>query len=423
MVWQSSDFPLSRKAHSSRQPTILDFTKSECSPFATSRACQSILLRMLEHSHTMPAAAEKLTIVSLNPDRYAEWDEFCLQSPEAWFWHTTHWLEYTLHYRPELHARSYSFFCLYAGSVAAICPLILETYNRDGNSVREFSFGGDAVPAPALTGNLSEKTRKRVLQRIFAHIDELARQFDVARASFRMSPLAESFWDATTPRPSPLLKLGFSDISLTTQVIELSSAEQHLLQGIRKGHRADITRAAKLLQATVLDKDSVTPEAFERYRMLHHKAAGRVTRPLSTFQMMHAWIRDGLAILSVASLNNKDVGFALVSLYKGGAYYSSSCEDPEHTDLPIGHILQWRAVQWLKQHSIRRYEIGLQFYSSQPHAIVSEKESKISFFKRGFGGLPVPFWRGEKFYDQQYCLTTLRARAEKFSATIGEGSE
>ena len=377
---------------------------------------------MYENSQTLEAA-EKLTIVPLTPDRYAEWDEFCLQSPDAWFWHTSQWLEYTLHYRPELQPHSHSFFCLHAGSVAAACPLILETYNREGESVREFSYGGDSVPSPALADTLSEQTKKRVRKRAFTYCDELARELNVARASFRMSPLATSFCDATIPKSNPLLKFGFSDVSLTTQVVELVSDEQQLLQGMRKGHRADITRAEKLLQATILDKDGVTSEAFDRYRLLHQKAAGRVTRPLATFQMMYDWIRDGLAILSVASLQGKDVGFALVSVYKGGAYYSSSCEDPEHNNLPIGHILQWRALQWLKRHSVRRYEIGLQFYSSQPHAIVSEKESKISFFKRGFGGAPVPLWRGEKFYDKQYCLTTLKARAEKFSATIGEGSE
>ena len=346
-----------------------------------------------------------------------------MRSPDAWFWHTSQWLEYTLQYRLEVAAAPHSFLCLHTGSVAAICPLIVESYTRGEESVREFSYGGDSVPSPALADTLSEQTKKKVLQSAFSYIDELARELNVARASFRMSPLAKSFWDATIPAANPLLNMGFSDISLTTQVIELVASEQQLLVEMRKGHRADVTRAAKLLEATVLDKDSITPEAFERYRMLHHKAAGRVTRPLATFEMMYDWILDGLAILSVASLHGKDVGFALVSVYKDGAYYSSSCEDPEHNNLPIGHILQWRALQWLKRHSVRRYEIGLQFYSSQPHAIISEKESNISFFKRGFGGAPVPSWRGERFYDKQYCLATLRARAEKFSTTIGEGSE
>jgi hypothetical protein len=372
---------------------------------------------MQENTQTLKAA-EKLAIIPLTPDRYAEWDQFCLGSPDAWFWHTSQWLEYTLHYRPELQPSSHSFFLIQDGSVAAICPLLIETYNREEGTVREFSYGADAGPAPVLADGLSEKTKRDVPKRAFAYIDELADRLKIVRASFRMSPLASSFWNATSTRINPLLKSGFSDISLATQVIDLSQDEKGLLREMRKGHRADITRAERILQATVLDTDTITQEAFERYRLLHRKAAGRVTRPLATFQMMYDWIRNGLAILSVATLNGVDVGFALISVYKDAAYYSSSCEDPEHNNLPIGHILQWRAIQWLKRHSVRKYEIGLQLYGSQPHAIVSEKESNISFFKRGFGGDAVPLWRGEKFYDKQYCATILRERAEKYAATV-----
>ena len=374
---------------------------------------------MQEPSQTLEAA-ESVTVVPLTQDRYSEWDQFCLQSPDSWFWHTTHWLEYTLQFRPELQPRSLSFLCIQAGAIVAICPLIVETYQHEGEYVREFSYGGDAGPAPALADFLSDKTRKRVLRRIFAHVDQLADELRVGRASFRMSPLAPSFSNVTAPQMNPMLKWGFNDISLATQVIDLTAEEQQLLRKMRKGHRADITRAAKLMQATIFDKDSITHERFERYRLLHKKAAGRVTRPLATFQMMYDWIRNGLAILSAARLNGSDLGFALISVYRDGAYYSSSCEDPDHKNLPIGHILQWRAMQWLRQFSIRKYEIGMQAHHSQPHMIVSNKESNISFFKRGFGGDAVPLWRAEKFYSRPYCLRILRERAEKFSATMGE---
>jgi hypothetical protein len=373
---------------------------------------------MRDGLHTTEAAAEKLTIVPLTPDRYAEWDRFCLESPDAWFWHTSRWLEYTLRYRPELQPRSESFLCLRADSVAAICPLIVEIHTRGTESIREFSYGGDAGPAPALAGSLSGKKRKEVLQRVFTHVDELAAKLKIARSSFRLSPLAPAFWKSDTQKPNPLVKLGFSDISLASQMIDLQPDELQLLREMRKGHRADITRAERMLQTAALDKENITLETFERYRLLHHKAAGRVTRPLVTFQMMHSWIREGSAILCAASLDGVDVGFAVVSVYKEGAYYSSSCEDPEHNHLPIGHILQWRVMQWLKRRGISRYEIGVQLYSSQPHAVVSDKELKIAFFKRGFGGFAVPFWRGEKFYDRSYCLAVLKDRAEKYSATV-----
>jgi hypothetical protein len=206
---------------------------------------------------------------------------------------------------------------------------------------------------------------------------------------------------------------------MATQVIDLSIEEPQLLRNMRKGHRADILRADKLMQSAVLNQDTITLEAFERYRLLHHKAAGRVTRSLETFNMMHEWIQQGLAILSFATIKGRDIGFALVSVYKDGAYYTSFCADPEYNDLPIGHILQWKTIQWLKRHKCRQYEIGVQQYGSQPHSPISEKELKIAFFKRGFGGSTVPYWKGEKFYDSQYCFRVLKERAAQYAATIG----
>jgi lipid II:glycine glycyltransferase (peptidoglycan interpeptide bridge formation enzyme) len=178
-----------------------------------------------------------------------------------------------------------------------------------------------------------------------------------------------------------------------------------------------------MMRAIVYDHTNITEERFEAYRLLHRKAAGRVTRPLSTFRMMHDWIQRGLAILSCALLDDKPVGFALINHYKDGAYYSSGCEDPEFNDLPIGHLLQWRAIQWLKLHRVRHYEVGVQFFGSQPHAPVSEKESKISFFKRGFGGQTVTSWRGEKFYDATYARRVLDERARQFAEGLTPPSD
>ena len=376
---------------------------------------------MAGKSEALATGAAKLDIVPLSRDRYREWDLFCAESDEAWFWHTSHWLEYTLNYRPELKPASESFLCQQEGRVLAICPLIVETQAAGMNA--EFSYGGDCGPAPAFCNGLSQRARKDLTRAVFQHLDSLAEELRVQRASFRMSPLAPDFWKSAVPQPNPLTKLGFADISQASHVIDLCPDPQSLLRDMRKGHRADITRAEKLLDAQVLDQQSITQDAFERYRMLHHKAAGRVTRPLITFEMMHHWIQQGLAVLAVASLQGKDVGFALISVYKDGAYYSSSCEDPEYKHLPIGHIMQWRVLQWLKEHGFRRYEIGLQIWGNQPHAMVSEKEMKIAFFKRGFGGAAVPFWRAEKFYSREYYLRVASQRMRDYAESVAQPSQ
>ncbi len=366
-------------------------------------------------------AVGKVSIALLDSQTREAWDEFCLQCDEAWFWHTTKWLDYTLDYRPELAPVSHSFFVQAGGRIAAICPLILETSREPAGEVRQFSYGGDAVPSPAFANGLSRSTRKAVSKALFRKIDELAVKHRAHRVSFRFSPPAPFFWRFTHPCPNPLLTEGFSDISLLTQVIDLSKPEEQLMRELRNDHYRNIRRAERIMSVSVFDSSSITAEQFERYRLLHAKAAGRITRPVSTFQMMHRWIQDGLAVLSCATLEGRDVGFTLTSIYKDGAYYSSGCNDPEFNDLPIGHLLQWRTTQWLKTHSIRHFEIGAQFYGPQTHAVVSDKERNISYFKRGFGGLTVPYWRAEKFYDENYCRRVLQERADIYARAMSTG--
>ncbi len=366
-------------------------------------------------------AAEKVSVALLDPQTRKAWDEFCLHSDEAWFWHTTKWLDYTLDYRPELEPVSHSFFVQASGRIAAICPLLLETSREPEGEVRQFSYGGDAVPAPAFANGLSRNTRKAVSKALFRNIDELAVKNRVHRVSFRFSPPAPFFWRFTHPCANPLLSEGFSDISLLTQVVDLSKPEEQLMRELRNDHCRNIRRAERIMSVSVFDSSSITAEQFERYRLLHAKAAGRITRPVSTFEMMHRWIQDGLAVLSGATLEGRDVGFTLTSIYKDGAYYSSGCNDPEFNDLPIGHLLQWRTMQWLQAHAIRHFEIGAQFYGPQAHAVVSDKERNISYFKRGFGGLTVPYWRAEKFYDESYCRRVLRKRADIYARAMSTG--
>lgn len=212
------------------------------------------------HTGLSSKIADKLSISFLDSNNREAWDAFCLQSSEAWFWHTTKWLDYTLEYRPELAPVSHSFFVAVGGEIAAICPLVLETSVEPGGSIRQFSYGGDAVPAPAFAGSLSAKTRKAVRKALFRQIDELAIANRVQRISFRMAPPAPFFWQSNHPLPNPLLREGFCDISLLTQVIDLAKPEDQLFRELRGDHRRGIKRAGEIMSTSIFDSSNITSD-------------------------------------------------------------------------------------------------------------------------------------------------------------------
>lgn len=336
--------------------------------------------------------------ILLTKDKYKEWDNFCLNlSDEVWFWHTTHFLEYTLNYIPN--STSLSFMVTENKQILAICPLILKD--------NEFQM----FWSPAFANDLPEKKKERVINFSFNQIDRLALENKVKRTSFMICPL--SF-----PGNNYLMKQGYIDISLNTQIIDLTQDLKIIHSAMRKGHDYDIDRGLKELKVNIYDSDSITRTIFDQYCELHHIDAGRITRPQITFDIQYDWIKQGYAVLPRALLGEEVVGFSHISTYKGKACYGSACSDPYYHDLPIGHVLTWKTIEWLKEHNYRYYHIGWQQYSSLPYDIPSKKEVEISFFKRGFGGFTIPLFRGEKYYSKDYYLKINQERINRYADEI-----
>ena len=335
--------------------------------------------------------------ILLTKDKYQQWNDFVDTSSDAWFWHSTHWLEYTLNYIPG--SSSLSFMVMENKQILAICPLILKD--------NEF----DLFWSPAFA-NMPDKKKERVIDFTFEQVDRLASENKVKRASFMIYPL--SF-----PKYNYLMKQGYSDTSINTQVIDLRQDLKVIHGAMRKGHDYDTDRGLKQLGVVIWNKDNITKAIFDDYCNLHHKDSGRVTRPQITFDIQFDWIKQGNAILLGALPNpptflDEFLGFSYIFTYKNKANYGSACSDPEYSGLPIGHALTWKTIEWLKEHGFEYYELGWQQYGNQPYDFPSKKELEISFFKRGFGGYSVSLYRGGKYYDKDYYLKVNLERINKY---------
>jgi hypothetical protein len=361
-------------------------------------------------------------IVSLTENKYQEWDNFCLESNDAWFFHKSDTLEYTLNYRPALKTKNLSFFVCRQNKILAIVPLTLEAHQWNGKEIFEFSFGGDAIPSPALANNITKTEKDRsekdlIFEFIFSEIDRLAAENKVKRVRLRLSPL--SLNRLNNIQFNYLVKFGFFDISLNTQLIDLSKSGEELRNDLRRNHRRSIQKGNQF-EIKFYTSDNITEDIFYDYKQMHHKAAGRKTRPDKTFELMLDQLKKDLGFLVQVSLNQKSIGFEFYTKYKNQAEGFSAANDPDFEYLPIRHRLEWEAMLWMKKHGIRFYDIGIQQYGSLPHDFPDDKQIHISHFKRGFGGQAVPLLTGEKYYDKEYFLEISRARSEKIADYINK---
>jgi len=357
-----------------------------------------------------------MDIVRLDQSSKADWDLFCLNHDEAWFYHTTKYTDYCVSYGAQKFGTTdLSFFVQDGKKIVAICPLLLEKKSdRDGIPYTEFSTAGSGGYGitPALANDMETERHERILKCIYEEVDTLAAQHNVSCASFRMNPLSLNRLQFNW-----LLKFGFFDSSVNTQVLDLTYPIDQLWSALRKGHKYDTRRGEKFYDIRIFDRTNPDRDAFELYRLLHHKAAGRVTRPIETFEMMYAWLCAGEGVVFGVYKDDHPVGFTYVNTFKRAACYSSASDDPDfQTDVPISHVIQWSVIRWLKEHGYERYEMGIQQFGPLFSDIPSPKDLSISFFKRGFGGRTVPLFRGRKYYGRDFMKSDLEANCTQLLA-------
>jgi len=318
-----------------------------------------------------------------------EWDDFVAQSGGGWFWHTSRWRDYTLAYRPDLASRSLAFALRDAGRMVAAVPLFLER-SQDGENAPVATGGGDPCWSPAIVSGLSDRARERVLVEALERAEDLVVGGGATSIEWRVSPLAASLGDYALAFTAVTIRLGYSDRSSCSRVIDLSAPITRLHTDMTKGHRADVKRGLSLMDIEVLDGNTMTAQDFAAYRTMHARAAGRVTRPTATFDLMQRWVHEGKAVLIGARSAGIDVGFAYILVDRGCAYYASAANSPDAGSLPIGHALQGRAIEYLKSIGCGLYELGQQHYEATVGRPPTAKEVAISRFKRGFGGVTLP---------------------------------
>lgn len=328
----------------------------------------------------------------MHPTERNVWDTLVMNSPGAWFWHLPTWAEYVREASGSAFIDDASFILRVGHEAIAACPVFVEA----GPDGCELSMQGGGLPMPALRTGLSDGVRHRACLEYVEHLSHVAATYGAVRASLR-HPFADIAGGATFAAWE-FWRFGFDDVSLLTQLIDLTAPEQELWTAVRKGHRSDIKRARDTCGVTIWDHATVRPDTFAAYQALHAKDAGRVTRSQRSFDVMHEWIRHGRAVLAEAHQDGRSLAFALIMLHGSRAYYGSGCQDPEHTRLGASHLVQWSAIEWLKAHGCQTYDIGLQHFEPRWHLRSSDKDRSISAFKRGFGGRLAPLPVVEVFY-------------------------
>jgi FemAB family protein len=181
-----------------------------------------------------------------------------------------------------------------------------------------------------------------------------------------------------------LLNKGATSIPLFTQIINLNLSEADIKRQIRKSYRSLINWGGKHFNIRILEKEDITHESIEQFRLLHIQAAGRETRSHNSWLSQYEMVRQGEAFVIFGELDSKLVTAALFPYSRKYCYYGVSASNRELFDKPLSHSIIWSAILHAKKRGCHFFETGAQYFPNQGNP--SKKDQNISTFKHGFGG-------------------------------------
>jgi FemAB family protein len=135
---------------------------------------------------------------------------------------------------------------------------------------------------------------------------------------------------------------------------------------------------------------SIDENIWNKFKALHYTVAGRETRSSETWKMHLNDIANskGLLIALCNDAGEMDgAGFFNFSRDEGG--YSVGVYKRELFSMPLGHLIQFKAIQELKSRGIKWYKIGPRSFKSDS-TLPTDKELSIADFKHGFASHVYP---------------------------------
>lgn len=355
-------------------------------------------------------------------DDRERWDNFCLKNDLAWFWHTSFRLQHALNCSNSTKSENHSFFVEDAGEIMAIVPLTVDIVEKEIiqrlEQIIEMNYGGMMVPAPVVNQNLKEERKTKLLKMIFSEIDKIAHANNVQRLVMRI-PLSLSYCKKY-PYYNFLMKYGFQDISLNTSVVDLEPDEDKILNAMSENHKRAILKGKKFLQIKMFDQANIKEEILESFKAFYIRIANNTAFPEERFRLLFYYLKHNMAVMAQALYKGDVIGYVVAIFYKNDAYYLMGANENNFVHCPIAHIIHWEIMKYLKRKGISHYEIGLQQFGSSISEQPSAKHISISRFKRGFGGVILPHFIGEKFYSKTHYKEVWEHRIKNYLKTANE---
>jgi len=318
------------------------------------------------------------------------WDSVVEHADEAWLWHRFDFQDVLCTWPGRLDVSFAIVEERGSETVLAVVPLHLAQCRQGpllASTVLD-SFGG-----PACINRLHARHRRKILQMVHDHLMTLHYRHKTVEIALSLPPMAPALRGDRCPRVNPLLELGCVNSLTQTWVIHLEKGEQELWNNLAEGTRENIRKATRTGVEVYEAEPDGDVDAVDVYYELHLDTCRRTgvhPHPKKYFDAIwNGCLRGGLCHVLFAKHAGKTVAALNLGTYKKGAFYWTGASRKEALAVGANALLHWRGIQWMLQEGFECYDVGEAFPN-----LATGKHRTISDFKRNFGGMLYPFYRG-----------------------------
>lgn len=272
------------------------------------------------------------------------------------------------------------------GIVCGLFPLCLKFHNGQ-YSLDSFS---KMLNEPLFINGVALKTKEKISTKIYELLQELKEIYRIKnlelRSSFnhrQITKLQRSFLNN-----GAIVGCDFE------MCVDLSMTLEDIKARFRKSYKSLISQSLKLWNVEIFDYNNINEVEWLNFKELHHQVSGRKTRSDESWMMQLNDIRSKNSFyIALKNELNELVGGGYFLITKDEAYYGVAAYRRELFDKPLGHLVQYKAIQYCKQLNLKWYKIGDRpFRHIVPE--ISDKEISIADFKEGFSTdlFPIPIF-------------------------------
>lgn len=264
------------------------------------------------------------------------------------------------------------------------CGLWPLTIGGPAGQIR-LSSAGAAVAAPVFVPGLSPRTIKRICTRALAFVRAIASILGERTLEIAQGNESGVTGYGCTEWHQQLLAGGACVAVKHHLYADLRPEMADIRATFRKSFKPLINAGLRTWDVSVMSDLVANDKVWSEFKQLHLAISGRSTRSHETWAQQYAMLCAGLAFL-VCLRDRTDqrlVGAGFFQCTRDEALYSVGVYDRALFDKPLGHIVQQRAIETMKDLGLRWYCIGERpFHQNTP--MPTDKAVSIGEFKHGF---------------------------------------